>query len=66
MSGTVAVCVASALTTAATVVIATLPEARDLLTPLSDGGEYAIGTVSVLASFPIVALLTALIAGSSD
>jgi hypothetical protein len=52
---------AAAITTAATVVIASLPDAQALLSPLTEGGnEYAIATVSVLASFPMLAGLAVL------
>ncbi len=47
---------AAAITTAATVVIAYLPDAQALLSPLiQNGNEYAVATVSVLASFPMLA-----------
>ncbi len=65
MSATVIGSAAAALTTAATVVIATLPEAQALLSPITEGGsEYATAAFGMLIGFPILALLT-VIAGSA-
>lgn len=67
MSGIAALSAAAVVTTAATVVAATLPEARDLFAPLTEGGgEYVVGTISVLASFPLLAVLTTLVVTGRD
>ena len=67
MSGIVTVSAAAALTTAATVVIATLPDAQALFSPLTDSGnEYAVAAVSFLASVPILAVMTVLAASARD
>jgi len=67
MSGIVAVSAAAAVTTAATVVIATLPDAQALLSPLTDGGnEYAVPALSILASGPILAVMAILAASSRE
>jgi hypothetical protein len=51
----------AAITTAATVVVATIPDAQALLSPLTEGGsEYAIATASVLASLPMLAIMAVL------
>lgn len=61
MSATIIAAAATAITTVATVVVATLPEARDLLSPLTEGGsESLIATVSVLLSLPMLAVMTVL------
>ena len=65
MSATVIASAAAALTTAATVIVATLPEAQALISPLTEGGtEYATAAFGMLISFPILAVLT-VIAGSA-
>ena len=65
MSATVIGSAAAALTTAATVIIATLPEAQALLSPITEGGaEYATAAFGMLIGFPILAVLT-VIAGSA-
>ncbi len=65
MSATIIGSAAAALTTAATVIVASLPEAQALISPLTEGGsEYATAVVGMLISFPILAVLT-VIAGSS-
>lgn len=68
MSGIIALsAAASAATTAATVVIATLPDAQALLSPLTESGsEYAVAAVSILASVPILAVMTVLAASGRD
>jgi hypothetical protein len=61
MSAIVAGAAAAVIATAATVVVAALPDAQALLSPLTDGGnEYAIETVSVLASIPALAVMAVL------
>ncbi|MBS0239653.1 MAG: hypothetical protein JSS54_14520 [Proteobacteria bacterium] len=58
MSGIVVASAAAAITTVATVVVAALPDAQALLSPLTEGGnEYAVTTVSVLASLPILGIM---------
>ena len=64
MSATIITSAAAALTTAATVIVATLPEAQALLSPLTEGGnEFAIAAAGMLIAFPALALMT-IIAGS--
>jgi hypothetical protein len=66
MSATLIASAAAALTTAATVVLATIPEAHDLLTPLTEGGtEFATTAAALLIAFPVLAVMT-LIAGSNQ
>jgi hypothetical protein len=61
MSGIIVGTAAAALTTAATVVIATIPDAQALLSPLTENGnEYAVAAASIVASFPMLAVLTVL------
>lgn len=61
MSGIVAGSVAAAIATTATVVAATLPDAQALLSPLTEGGsEYTIAAASVLASLPMLAIMSVL------
>ena len=65
MSATIIGSAAAALSTAATVIVATLPEAQAILSPLTEGGaEYATTAIGMLISFPILAVLT-VIAGSA-
>jgi hypothetical protein len=67
MSGIVAVSAAAALTTVAAVVIATLPDAQALLSPLTDSGnEYVVAAVSIFASLPILAVMTVLAASGRE
>jgi hypothetical protein len=68
MSGIIALSAAlSAAMTAATVVIATLPGAQALLSPLTDGGnEYAVAAVSILASVSVLAVMTVLAASGRE
>ncbi len=64
MSGIIA-SAAAALTTAATVLVATFPEASLAFAPLFEpGNEYAALTAGLLVSIPGLALLT-LIAGAA-
>lgn len=52
---------AAAITTVATVVVASLPDAQALLSPLTESGnEYAIATASVLASLPLLGIMAVL------
>jgi hypothetical protein len=61
MSGIIVGSAAAALSTAAIVVIATLPDARALLSPLTENGnEYAIAAASIVASLPMLTVLTVL------
>lgn len=67
MSATVIGSTAAALATAATVVIASSPEAQALLSPLAGGGaEYATTAVAMLIAFPILAVLTVLSGSPRD
>lgn len=66
MSATIITAAAAALTTAATVIVATLPEAQAILSPLTEGGsEFAMTAAGLLIAFPFIAVLT-LVAGSSQ
>jgi hypothetical protein len=61
MSVIVAGSAAAAIATVATVVVASLPDAQALLSPLTEGGnEYAIATASVLASLPLLGIMAVL------
>ena len=65
MSGIIIASATAAITAAATVVVATLPEAQALLAPLTEsGGEFAVTAAAMVFAFPILAVLT-VIAGSS-
>lgn len=66
MSCFIATSATAAVTTVATVVIATIPDAQALLAPLMDGNEYAVSTASILASVPILAVMTALVASGRE
>jgi hypothetical protein len=68
MSGIIALfAVTSAAMTIATVLIATLPGAKALLSPLTDGGnEYAVADVSILASVSVLAVMTVLAASGRE
>jgi len=66
MSCFIAASATAAVATAATVVIATIPDAQALLAPLTDGNEYAVSTASILASVPILAVMTALVASGRE
>lgn len=66
MTATIIASAAAALTTAATVVLATLPEAQAILSPITEGGsEFAMAAAGMLIAFPFVAVMT-LIAGSNQ
>ena len=66
MSGIIIASATAALTAAATVVVASLPEAQAVLSPLTEGGgEFAMTAVAMIFAFPILAVLT-VIAGSSQ
>jgi hypothetical protein len=61
MSVVVAGSVAATIATVATVVVASLPEAQALLSPLTEGGnEYVIATASVLTSLPLLGAMAVL------
>ena len=61
MSVIVAGSTAAAISTVATVVVASLPDAQALLSPLTESGnEYAIATASVLASLPLLGFMAVL------
>jgi hypothetical protein len=66
MSCFIAASATAAVATAATVAIATLPDAQSLLAPLIDGNEYALSTVSILASAPILVVMTVLAASGRE
>ncbi|MBK9079757.1 MAG: hypothetical protein WBP38_11755 [Hyphomicrobium sp.] len=66
MSATLIASATAALTTAATVIVAALPEARDLLSPLTEGGtEFATTAAALFIALPVLAVMT-LIAGSAQ
>jgi len=60
MSCFIAASATAAVATATTVALATLPDVQSLLAPLIDGNEYAVSTVSILASAPVLAVMTVL------
>jgi hypothetical protein len=61
MSGIVVGSVAVVVTTAATVVVASLPDAQALLSPLTENGnEFAIAAASILASLPMLGIMAVL------
>ena len=63
MSGIVIGSTAAALTTVATVIVATLPEVYQAMAPMFETShEFAVVSASLLASVPLLAMLTALIA----
>ncbi|MEQ1652187.1 MAG: hypothetical protein ABL897_06855 [Hyphomicrobium sp.] len=65
MSASIIASAAAALTTAATVIVATLPEAQAILSPLTEGGsEFATTAAAIMIAFPILAVMT-VIAGSA-
>ena len=66
MSCFIAASATAAIATAATVAIATLPDEQAVLAPLIDGNEYAVSTVSILASAPILAVMTVLAASGRE
>ena len=54
MSGIIVGAAAASIAAAATVIVAALPDAQALLSPLTEGSnEYAIAAASVLASLPM-------------
>jgi hypothetical protein len=60
MSGII-VGAAASIAAAANVIVAALPDAQALLSPLTDGSnEYAIAAASVLASLPMLAIMSVL------
>jgi hypothetical protein len=61
MSGLVIGSATFVITTIATVVGVSLPEAQALLSPLTENGnEFAIGAVSVMASIPALGVMAVL------
>ncbi|RUO99532.1 hypothetical protein [Hyphomicrobium sp.] len=67
MSGIVAGSAAAAIATAATVVVASLPDAQALLSPLTDGGnEYAVSALSIFASLPMLGIMAVLAASGRE
>lgn len=61
MSGIVVASAVAVVSTVATVVLAALPDAQALLSPLTEGGnEFTVSTVSVLASIPMLAIMAVL------
>ncbi|MFT3730009.1 MAG: hypothetical protein QM780_01105 [Hyphomicrobium sp.] len=67
MSAVVAGSAAAAIVTAATVLVATFPDAKALLSPLTDGGnEYLVETASLLASIPMLGIMAVLAASGRE
>jgi hypothetical protein len=61
MSAIVTLSATTVVATAATVIAATLPEARDVLSPVLEGGnEYAVAAGSLLLTLPLIGVLTVL------
>ncbi len=66
MSATLIASVTAAVTTVATVVVASLPEAQAILSPLTEGGsEFATTAAGLMIALPLLAVMT-LIAGSAQ
>jgi hypothetical protein len=67
MSATLIASATAALTTAATVIATTMPEAQAILSPLTEGGsEYATTAASILFAFPLIAVMTLIAASAQD
>ncbi len=67
MSAIIAGSAAAVIATAATVVVAAFPDAQALLSPLTEGGnEYAIATLSVLSSIPMLGIMAVLAASGRE
>ncbi len=67
MSAIVVGSAAAVIATAATVVVAALPDAQALLSPLTEAGnEYAIEAMSVLASIPMLGIMAVLAASGRE
>jgi hypothetical protein len=67
MSGIIIGSIAAVITTAATVVVATLPDTQALFSPLTEGGnEYAVAALSMMASLPMLGLMTLLAASGRE
>lgn len=68
MSGIIALSAAASVAmAAATVVVATHPDAQALLLPLTDGGnEYAIAALSIVATVSTLAIMTVLVASGRE
>lgn len=67
MSITVAAATTAATATIATLIVTTMPEARDVLSPvLESGNEYTMVAGSLLLSLPALALLTILAVAGRD
>lgn len=61
MSATIAAAATAATATIGTLIVAIMPEARDVLSPVYEGGsEYTVVASSLLLSLPALALLTIL------
>lgn len=64
MSGIVIASTAAALTTVATAMVATFPEVSQAVAPMFETShEFAVVSASILASVPVLAVLT-MLAGS--
>lgn len=67
MSGIAIVSTAAALATVATVIATTLPEVAQAVAPLFEANhEFALAAISILASFPALAVMTMLVATGRD
>lgn len=67
MSATIVASAAAVLIPLTTVMVAAMPEARDVLSPILEGGnEHMIVSISVLASLPLLAIMTVLAASGRD
>jgi hypothetical protein len=67
MSAIVIGSAAAVVATAVTVVLAALPDAQALLSPLTENGnEYAIATASILATIPMLGIMAVLAASGRE
>ena len=67
MSGIVFASTAAALTTVATVMIATFPEVSQAIAPVFETShEYAVTSVAIIFAVPALALLTLLATAAKD
>jgi hypothetical protein len=67
MSAIVAGSAAAVIATAVTVVVASFPDAQALLSPLTENGnEYAVATLSVLASIPMLGFMAVLAVSAKE
>ena len=67
MSGIVIASTAAALTTVATVMIATFPELSQAIAPVFETSrEYAVASIAIIFAVPALAMMTLLAAAAKD